>query len=104
MEQQLTKEPVQFGRIGTEGHLYRAQYQDGNMAVYAGHRGMVGKLSTNLPDHSFRLLENQFFVALYGATTYILEEVEATGMFTRTGIMVEQGHGTFEIWELVPRA
>lgn len=96
---QLTKDRIHFS-CGTE-HLYAGVYVDGNIAIFAGKRGEIGKLSVNLPDKIGYLAENEFFVKLYGTGESMNDSCFATGLFEKVGEPFKQDYGTFQKWRLI---
>lgn len=82
---QLTTEKVYFPDIDKSGHLYQAYYQDGNIAIVAGYKGMLGKLSINLTEFTPELKEGEFFVKMYSEGLLINDPCFKTDLFEKLG-------------------
>jgi hypothetical protein len=82
---QITTAPAVFPQLHTSGHLYAGTYTTGNLAVVAGKRGEIGKLSVNLIEHIDELGPEEFFIKLYGQGDYINGPCWLTGLFDQAG-------------------
>lgn len=96
----LTDSPLLFEKLSCSGHLYAGAYDNGCLAVFAGARGTIGKLSVNIPSRANELKENQFFVKLYGTGETMNPVCLKSDLFSVVGGPFEVGFGLFQKWEL----
>jgi hypothetical protein len=99
---QITKNIVDFNTYG-KTHLFKAYYENGNIAIVAGEAGQIGKLSVNLgrcnnvPE---QLEKNEFFVKLYGTADIINKSCLDTGLFEVSSEPFKFNNGMFQKWRL----
>jgi hypothetical protein len=102
--EQLTKEVLYFDELGETGHIYKAMYNNGAMAIVIGENGYIGKLSVNLIYNVDELGENEFFVKLYGESVYINDACFNSGLFEVVGepFKIEDAHpmALFQKWRI----
>jgi len=100
--EQITKEPVSFGTCGI-GHLFKSCYQSGNIVIFAGKAGQIGKLSVclfgciNIPE---KLKENEFFVKLHGTGDVMNGPCMETGLFEVASKSFKVHFGIYQKWRL----
>jgi len=100
----LTEKPICFndGPSAYWGHLYLGQYSNGAIAIVAGDRGQVGKLSVNLVTLADQLAENEFYVKLYGEGLYMNDPCMESGLFEVAGpeFVLGPHDAPFQKWKI----